>query len=419
MDLQESFRWIESERESLLARLCELSAINSGTGNLPGIARVRDVFAADLNSHSGRLEVVPSATAQRANLNGELITESYGDMLDYRLRPEAPIQVLLVGHMDTVFPAEHHFQSPQVQDGSVLKGPGVADMKGGILVMLTALKAYESFAGSDQLGWRVILNADEETGSHGSAEHLMQAAKEAHAGMIYEPGLTDGTLSRARKGSANFTLVAKGVSAHAGREFEKGRNAIVALAHAMTRLAALSNSEQGLTVNIGRIQGGTALNVVPDNAVCQFNVRCWLREEQDAFLQHLQELVQDLNLHSDCQFSLHGGFSRPPKTISPANQLFMEWAVDCGRQLSEELRFADTGGCCDGNNLAAAGLPNIDTLGVQGGHIHTDQEFMLIDSLTQRARLSLLLLDRLSRQGEDLLALREVERKAGEGAVPC
>lgn len=419
MDLQESFRWIESEQESLLARLCELSAINSGSGNLPGIARVSEVFAADLNSHSGHLEVVPSATAQRANLNGELVKESYGDMLDYRMRPAVLIQVLLVGHINTVFPADHHFQMPEVQDGGILKGPGVADMKGGILAMLTALQAYEAFAGSGQLGWRVILNADEETGSHGSADHLVKAAGSAHAGMIYEPGLTDGTLSRARKGSANFTLVAKGESAHAGREFHKGRNAIVALASAIDRLAAFTDSEKGLMVNVGRIQGGTALNVVPDNAVCQFNVRCWRREDQEGFLRQLQELVQDLNAHSDCRFSLHGGFSRPPKTISPANQLFMDWAVDCGRQLSEELRFADTGGCCDGNNLAAAGLPNIDTLGVQGGYIHTDQEFMLIDSLTQRAKLSLLLLDRLSRQGDELLALREQQSRAEEGLATC
>ncbi len=419
MNLQEAFRWIESEQESLLNRLCELSAINSGTGNLSGIAQVSEVFAAELDTHAGDLAVIESATAQRANLDGELVTERYGDMLDYRLRPEAPIQVLLVGHMDTVFPVDHHFQSPAIQDEAILKGPGVADMKGGILAMLAALKAFESFGGDPRLGWRVILNADEETGSHGSAEYLVKAAATAHAGMIYEPGLTDGTLSRARKGSANFTLVATGESAHAGREFEKGRNAIVALSEAVNRIAALSNLQQGLTVNIGRIAGGSALNVVPDKAVCQFNVRCWRREEQDSFLKQIQELVEELNAQSDCEFALHGGFSRPPKAISPANQLFMDWAVDCGHQLSEELRFADTGGCCDGNNLAAAGLPNIDTLGVQGGYIHTDQEFMLIDSLAQRAKLSLLLLDKLSQRGEELLALKEQDLMVETRPATC
>lgn len=409
MNVQESFRWIDSERASLLSRLCDLSALNSGTGNLQGLAAVADIFASDLAVFSGELKKVHSTTAQRADLNGELVTEQYGDILDCVKRPSAPIQVLLVGHMDTVFPVDHHFQVPSEGEDGVLRGPGVADMKGGILAMLTALQAFEQAGGSDQLGWRVILNADEETGSHGSAEYLVAAARKAHAGMIYEPGLADGTLSRARKGSANFTLVARGRSAHAGREFEKGVNAITALSHAVTELSLLTNLQQGLTVNIGRIQGGTALNVVPDRAVCQFNVRCWQQVEQNNFMRDVELLLARLNTESDCEFELHGGFSRPPKIISPANQLFMDWAVECGEQLETNIKFADTGGCCDGNNLAAAGLPNIDTLGVLGGHIHTDQEFMLMDSLPQRAKLSLLLLNKLAERGADLLELKQTQ----------
>ncbi len=407
MNLQESLNWIDAQRSELLDDLCELSAINSGTSNHSGISQVREVFSETLSSMSDHLSVIKSRTAERADLEGNLTEEYYGDMLDCFLRPDAPIQVLLVGHLDTVFPVDHPFQSPVIKDESVLHGPGVADMKGGILAMLTALRAYEHFGGSRDLGWRVILNADEETGSHGSADYLVAAAKKAHAGLIYEPGLADGTLSRARKGSANFTLIARGQSAHAGREFEKGINAIAALSRAVQQISELTDLQQGITVNIGRIAGGTALNVVPDSAVCQFNVRCWTKADQERFMASLGELLAKLNKADDCSFDLHGGFTRPPKSISPANELLMDWAVECGNDLSTHISFADTGGCCDGNNLAAAGLPNIDTLGVMGGHIHTDQEFMLIDSLPGRAKLSLLLLNKLAEQGEELLAARE------------
>ncbi len=411
MILQDSVNWIDSRQDSLVKQLMGLSEINSGTQNLAGLNKISTEFVSLFSPLADEVEVLESQPSDRVDIEGNAITEKFGSMLSFTKRASAPFRVLLCGHMDTVFPADHPFQAPERIDQKTMRGPGVADMKGGILVMLTALEAFEREQSDAKIGWQVILNADEETGSHGSSRILEAAAGTAHAGMIYEPALADGTLAGARKGSGNFTLIAHGRSAHAGREFTRGRNAINAMTKAIPKIADLTDIEKGITVNIARVSGGTALNVVPEQAVCQFNIRCLLLSDQAALAERLDTIVDELNQSEDCRFELTGKFSRPPKTLSPANQLFMKWAAECGQLMDIDVRFKDTGGCCDGNNLAAAGLPNIDTLGVRGGHIHTDQEFMLIDSLPERAKLSLLLLNKLEGEGDQLLQLTETNAR--------
>lgn len=402
MNFEECTKWIDAQQESLLSSLMQLSEINSGTSNLKGIAQVGDYFQQYFADAADSCEVFHSDTREHTNIAGEKIREEFGNILSFKKRSDAPLQVLLVGHMDTVFPQDHSFQSPNIVDANTLHGPGVADMKGGILVMLTALRAFEEFSQANQLGWQVILNADEETGSHGSVSTLVNAAANADVGLIYEPALADGTLSRARKGSGNFTVVARGKAAHAGREFTLGRNAIMGLNSAAQKLAQLTDLKQGITVNIARISGGSAFNVVPAEAVLQFNIRCVTEEQQLALAAGVKNILQETTAENDVDFDLSGSFSRPPKLISPANQLLMDWVAECGKQLEIDVQFKDTGGCCDGNNLAAAGLPNVDTLGVLGGHIHTADEFMLINSLAERTKLSLKILNKLAADGEQL-----------------
>ena len=411
MSFKESCKWIDSRQEDLLNNLMRLSEINSGTSNLEGIKTVADYFRSYFSGTADSISEIQSQSREHTDISGNKIKEEFGNLLSFKKRTKAPIQVLLVGHMDTVFPLSHSFQTPKKLDENTLLGPGVADMKGGILVMLTALQAYEASNHSNQLGWRVILNADEETGSHGSAETLVQAAAKADLGLIYEPALADGTLSRARKGSGNFTIVATGQAAHAGREYEQGRNAIMGLYSAAQKLEQLTELENGITVNIARISGGTAFNVVPAAAVLQFNVRCQSVDQQHELEAKMKAVIHETAQQSEVALEISGGFSRPPKSISPANQLLMDWVVESGKQLDIDVRFKDTGGCCDGNNLAAVGLPNVDTLGVLGGQIHTADEFMLIDSLTERAKLSLNILQKISEEGDRLQALSKRDKK--------
>ena len=411
MSFKESCKWIDSRQEDLLNNLMRLSEINSGTSNLEGIRTVADYFRSYFSGTADSISEIQSQSREHTDISGNKIKEEFGNLLSFKKRTKAPIQVLLVGHMDTVFPLSHSFQTPKKLDENTLLGPGVADMKGGILVMLTALQAYEASNHSNQLGWRVILNADEETGSHGSAETLVQAAAKADLGLIYEPALADGTLSRARKGSGNFTVVATGQAAHAGREYDQGRNAIMGLYSAPQKLAQLTELENGITVNIARISGGTAFNVVPAAAVLQFNVRCQSVDQQLELDAKMKAVIHETAQQSEVALEISGGFSRPPKSISPANQLLMDWVVESGKQLDIDVQFKDTGGCCDGNNLAAVGVPNVDTLGVLGGQIHTADEFMLINSLTERAKLSLNILQKISKEGDRLQALSKRDKK--------
>lgn len=269
-------------------------------------------------------------------------------------------------------------------------------MKGGLVVMLEAIRAIEKSAFKDQLGFTIALSPDEEIGSFSSVEVLTELAKEAHVGMTYEPALEDGTLAGRRKGSGSFTITARGYSTHAGREFFKGRNAITALSQVVLALEGFSNVNTGLTVNVGTITGGSAVNVVPDLALCRFNIRVKHPEQQAEILDDIQTALQIVQQSTGCEFRLHGGFNRPPKPVTDSQQQLFDLLSSCGEQLDVPVAFRATGGCCEGNNLAAAGLANIDTLGVRGGNIHSPDEFACLDSFVERARLSALMMAKIA-----------------------
>jgi glutamate carboxypeptidase len=388
--------WIDTQREEMIALTERWSRINSHSFNLEGLRRQREALAEAFAKLGGEQEVVPVAPLKTVNSKGEVESRPLGEALRIRKRPEAPVQVFLGGHMDTVYPVDSPFQVLRRVDANTLNGPGVADLKGGLAVMLFALKAFEQSPDAKNIGWEVLLNPDEEIGSVGSDVLLKEAAARNHLGLVYEPALADGTLAGARKGSGNFALVVKGRAAHAGRDFAQGRNAIALLAEITVALYAINGTREGVTLNPGKVEGGGALNVVPDTAILRFNVRMEQQADRDWLQAQFDSIVAKYNQREGFAVSLSGGFTRPPKMLSDKNEKLFALLKDCGAALGQEIRWQPTGGCCDGNNLAAYGLPNIDTLGVRGGKIHSEEEFMLIDSLTERAKLSALLLLRLA-----------------------
>lgn len=389
--------WIASQQHNMLQMMLTWAAINSGSYNLSGLAdmahALEQEFAA-LEPHSSeRLDLAP---VQTISADGGLAEVPLGQTLRFRKYSTAPIKVMFTGHMDTVFAKEHGFQNWTLRDDGTINGPGVADMKGGIVVMLHALKALERSPWAGQIGWEVLINPDEEIGSIGSAPLLAEGAKRNSFGLTYEPSMPDGTLAGTRKGSGNFTALVKGRAAHAGREPHLGRNAIVTLSEFILEIFALNGKMPGITVNPGKLEGGGPVNVVPDLAICRFNVRVATPEEQVFVENALSGLEGQYNQKDGFSLKIHGGFTRPPKIISPANQYLFEMVKSCGVDLGMTLHEKPTGGCCDGNNLAAAGLPNVDTLGVRGANIHSSDEYMISSSLTERAQLSALLLLRLA-----------------------
>ncbi len=392
---QPSLGQIAAAQPAMVERVMTWSAINSGSFNGAGLARMAQLLEAEFGALAETSERIPLAPMQRVTQQGHLESVPLNDILRFRTRPNAPIQVLLVGHYDTVFGAEHAFQTPRIE-GDTIIGPGAADLKGGLVVMLEALRALEASPWKDHLGWEVLLNPDEEIGSPGSGPLLMEAAKHHHLGLVYEPAMADGVLAGARKGSGNFTWVVRGRAAHAGRDVAAGRNAIVALAELTGKLAAQHGARPELTINPGVIYGGTVVNTVPDLAQLSFNIRMQRPEDMAWAEGMMAEIAATLESREGFALERHGRFTRPPKPLTPGILHLFDLLKDCGQQLDIPISHRPSGGVCDGNNLAAAGLPNVDTLGVVGGNLHSDQEFMVVSSLKERAQLSALLLLRLA-----------------------
>jgi glutamate carboxypeptidase len=287
----------------------------------------------------------------------------------------------------------------------MLRGPGVADMKGGITVMLAALKAFERLPGEKRVGYEVLLSPDEEIGSVGSAPLLAALGAKSHFGMTYEPALADGALVDARKGSANYSLALRGRAAHVGRAFHDGRNAVIAAAEAALALEALNGQRDGVTFNVGAIDGGSAVNVVPERAVLRFNVRVPDAEAAVWAEAEVKRIAAAANARDGVSAHLHGGFTRPPKPLNDQQRTMAAWTHKAGVALGLDLKFQASGGVCEGNNLAAVGCPNIDTLGPCGGGLHSDQEFALIPSFAERAKLSFLMLAGVERGLFDVTSL--------------
>ena len=388
--------WLDEQHQQMLDDTLALAEINSGTLNHTGVNRVGEALVRLCQPLGGETEILPVAPYQYLNAQGELDQFPLGNAVRIRKRPEAPLQIFLCGHMDTVFAVDHPFQKIQWLDDDTVNGPGVADLKGGLLVMINALMALERSPWADQIGWQILFNPDEEIGSPSSAALIAEAAKEVDLGMIYEPSFPDGNLAGERKGSGNFSVVVRGKAAHAGREHHLGRNAIRAMADFIAALDDLNGQRQGVTINPGFIEGGGAVNIVPDLCISRFNIRLEQVDDEAWCQQHLDRLLADINARDGISIELHGGFGRKPKKLSGANQKLFELARDCGAELGMSISWLPTGGCCDGNNLAAAGIPNIDTLGVRGGKIHSSDEYMHVSSLTERAKLSALILMKLA-----------------------
>ncbi len=378
----------------MLAQTETWAGVNSGSRNLAGLATIAGLLADAFAILPGTLRLVDPGRVEAVASDGRLTELSHGQHLHIAVRPDAPIQILLTGHMDTVFPADHAFQTLRWIDPLTLNGPGVADMKGGLAVMLAALNALEIAPEARNLGYEVIVNSDEEVGSPSSAPLLRRAAAGKRAAFTYEPALPDGTLAGARAGSGNFAIVVTGKSAHAGRNPQDGRNALLAAADLALRLKA--GSGIGLSCNPARIEGGSPNNVVPDHAILHVNFRPQTPANEIAARQLLDDEIGRVARDHEVKIHLHGNFGRPPKPMDAKAESLFSLVRQCGEDMGLAIGWRDTGGVCDGNNIAACGVPVVDTMGVRGGNIHSDSEYLIVDSLGERAQLSALALLRIA-----------------------
>lgn len=383
------------DQPAMLERTLRWAAINSGTANLAGLAQMAQELAQAFSALPGDVSLEDPAPVTAIDADGREYAKSHGQHMVLRVRPKALRRFLLTGHMDTVFAEDHAFQDIRWLDDNTLNGPGTADMKGGIAIILQALTAFETTPEAAATGYDVMINSDEETGSLSSSALITSLAAEKYAALTYEPSaLPDGTLAHARGGSGNYALTFTGRSAHAGRNPQDGRNALVAAADCAVRLKQMQHRD--LPINPAKIDGGAANNVVPDHAVLRFNTRPKTVAAADGFSSDIKDLMDFVEKTHEVTVRCHGGITRPPKPVDGHAQKLFDLVRDTGAALGQEIGWQPTGGVCDGNNIAASGVPVVDTMGVRGGAIHSSDEFMIVPSLGEKAALSAVVLHRLA-----------------------
>lgn len=383
------------EQSAMLGRTERWSAINSGTGNLAGLQQQAEELASAFTALPGEVELRGPATVTSIDAGGREIEQANGRHLVLRVRPAARRRFLLTGHMDTVYPPGHPFQEGRWLDDDIFNAPGAADMKGGIAVMLAALQAFEGSNAAKTTGYDVMINSDEETGSLSSAALITELAREKAAALTYEPSARpDGTLAHARGGSGNYSVTITGRAAHAGRNPHEGRNAIVAAGALAVALKTMEHSD--LAINPARIDGGSANNVVPDLAILRFNIRPKSADAALNFERDFSVLLQHIEAGHEVGTQVHGGITRPPKTVDAEAQRLFDLVQRTGADLGQAFGWQPSGGVCDGNNIAACGVPVVDTMGVRGGAIHSSEEYLIASSLAERAALSAVVLHRLA-----------------------
>ena len=354
--------------------------INSGSHNLPGLDRMRAALAAEF------------ATLPGAIVEHVALANTPAKALRIRLRPDAPKQIFLSGHYDTVFGADDAFQTCTLLDERTLRGPGVADMKGGLVVMLAALRTFENSPHAARLGCEVLLTPDEEIGSGGSGALFAAAGASGRfaLALVFEPARPNGDLVHSRKGTGNFTATCHGRAAHAASPTRAGRNAIAALAEFLVAAHRVPDELPGVMLNIGSIRGGgAATNVVPDFAEALLDVRITRTADREPLLARLRELAAPINAREGFRLEITGGFNRPPKECVRAEEAaFAAWQQGARELGVAPFSWVHSGGASDGNNLSAAGLPNLDGLGPIGDRLHSPDEFVHLPSLAERAQIA-------------------------------
>jgi glutamate carboxypeptidase len=302
----------------------------------------------------------------------------FGDHLVARFGGGSADRILLLGHTDTVWPAGEAAKRPFKIENGRATGPGVFDMKAGILLMWMALQAAKTKPVT------VLLTSDEEVGSNSSRNLIESEASQCRAVLVLEPSLPGGTLKTARKGVGLFTIKAIGRAAHTGIDPEKGINAIEELARQIVKLQAMTDAKRGTSVIVSVVQGGTRSNVVPAEAAAEIDVRVVSVQEAERIATTIKALSPEL---PGARLEIRGAMNRPPMERSAETARLFETARNIAAQLGMDLKEGSTGGGSDGNFTSALGIPTLDGLGPIGGAAHAIDEWVDIASLPQRAAL--------------------------------
>lgn len=363
-----SFQSKTSEMVSLLKRLAEAE---SPTTNKAAVDHMGAIVAREMQKLGAQVEFDRQAEA--------------GDNVIARWQGDSSLKSLvLLFHMDTVYPVGTVERQPVLEKDGALFGPGVLDMKGGIAIFAAAVKKLNEAGMSIRRPMTALFTSDEETGSHHSLTQIERLTHDAAVVFCMEPAMPDGSLKTWRKGVGSYTVSVHGKAAHAGADHQNGINAIEELAHHVIAIQALTDYEKGTTLNVGKIFGGTASNVVPEFASAKVDFRVLLEEEADriaAWMSAVKPVLQGTSVE------ITGSVNRPPM---PRNELMVQ-TFEKAKQIASEIGLnlieGGSGGGSDANFVAPLGVPVLDGLGAVGEGMHSEGEYIRIDSLPERAAL--------------------------------
>ncbi len=371
--------YIDAQADEMVSFLSDLVNIDSGSYTKEGIDQIGFLMKGKLDALGFHTEVI------QGNPQGNhVVARKFGS---------GSKTILLIGHMDTVFDAGTASRRPFQVQGSRAYGPGVADMKAGLVSMVYAAGALLVNQWNQYKELVLVMNSDEEIGSHASEKIFETEGKKADAAFVMEPGRADGSVVSARKGVGGFNVTVTGKAAHAGVEPQKGASAIEELAVKIQALHQLTDFSTGTTVNVGVIAGGTRANVVAETASAKVDYRVATVAEEEHVRKAVAELAESVHVPGTVTH-ISGGIGRPPMVKDQRVVELLAIASENAEFLGFTLKDTATGGGSDGNLVSAFGTPVLDGMGPVGGLVHSDEEYLELDTLTQRCKLlALTLLD--------------------------
>jgi glutamate carboxypeptidase len=370
-DPTDVLRWLTAHQPEMVADVRELVTRESPTHDKAACDMVCDYLAQQFRALSGKVTIHRQKTA------GNHLQVAFAG-------PKGQKPVLLLGHYDTVYDLGALKTMPWRETGGKLCGPGVFDMKSGIVQMMYALLALRELTGALPRPVTVWLVSDEEVGSDSSRALTEKLASQCAAVLVCEPSGPGGAVKTARKGVGDFTIKVTGRASHAGLDFEKGQSAILELAHQIEAVSQLTDLKRGITLNVGVIRGGTRTNVVAGEAVAEVDLRIGKKSDGPIMERKVKALKP---LNRNCRLEITGGVNRPPLERTKQVVELFRIATNIGQQLGFPLAEIAVGGGSDGNFTAGMGIPTLDGLGAVGDGAHASHEHVLADELPRRAAL--------------------------------
>ncbi len=363
--------WLTEREPEMIANLRELVMQESPTQDKPACDQLCSHLAREFERLGGRVRI------HRQRVAGNHLQVDFPGASRHK-------PVLLLGHLDTVYDLGTLQAMPWREHRGRLYGPGVFDMKAGIVQMMFALGALREMGGRLPRPVSVLLVSDEEQGSASSRAITEKLAKRCAVALVCEPSGPGGALKTARKGVGGFTVKVTGKAAHSGLDFEKGHSAILELAHQVRALSGLTELKRGITLNVGVIRGGTRTNVVAAEAVAEVDLRVAHRRDGAVMERKVRRLRA---VNPNCTLQIEGGINRPPLERTRQVAALFELARQVGRELGLELSEIAVGGGSDGNFTAGIGVPTLDGLGAVGDGAHAVHEHVIASELPLRAAL--------------------------------